>query len=210
VVAKNALAELGKWGRFQIVQDKKKADLIVVLSTDPQRGGNLILSGGQTGTIDSQGRIEQDRIPDYNKQTPVRYAFLDVIDAQTGESLWIDSRRRGGLFTGFDSVGERLVKEFERQIHAAQARSSLRVIKSVNPRYPDAALKKHIDGVVTVRIVVDKNGKVSYAKALGGPSELFPSSVEAAKQYQFEPPQNASNNGVGDEVRLFARTMSTG
>jgi hypothetical protein len=42
-----------------------------------------------------------------------------------------------------------------------------------------------------MRIVVDKNGKISDAKALSGPTELFPASVEAAKQYQFEPPQNA-------------------
>ena len=190
-VAKKALAELSNWGRFQIVQDKKTADLIIVLSTDPQRGGNLILSGGQTGTIDSEGRIEEDRIPDYNKQAPIRYAFLTVIDAETGNNLWSGSQRWGGLLTGFDTVGEHLVKEFEKQTQAAERRSSLKLIKSVDPTYPAEALKKHIGGTVTMRIVVDKNGKISDAKALSGPTELFPASVEAAKQYQFEPPQNA-------------------
>jgi len=78
-----AYEELKKWGRFQIVQDQKKADLFILLSTEPPRGGNLILSGGQTGTLDSEGRIEEDRVPNYNKQAPVRYAFLTVIEAQT-------------------------------------------------------------------------------------------------------------------------------
>jgi len=190
-VGKQTLAELGKWGRFQIVQDRKMADLVIVLSTDPQRGGNLILSGGQTGTIDSRGNIEEDSVPNYNKLAPVRYAFLTVIDARTGGNLWSDSQRWGGLLTGFDSVGERLVKEFEKEAQAAERRSSLKVVKSVNPIYPPEASTKQIEGTVTVRIVVDKNGKVTDAKALNGPAQLSRSAVEAAKQYEFEPPQDA-------------------
>jgi TonB family protein len=187
-VGKKALAELRRWGRFQIVSDRKKADLILVLSTDPKGAGNLILSGGQTGSIDSQGHVEEDPVPQYNKLTPVQYAFLTLIDAGTGTNLWGDSQRWGGLLTGFDSVGEHLVQEFEKQTRAAERRSRLKLVKSVDPTYPAEVLKKRIDGTVTVRIVVDKNGKVSEAKALTGPTELFPPSVEAAKQYQFEPP----------------------
>jgi hypothetical protein len=74
-VGKKALAELNKWGRFQIEPDCRKADLIVVLSTDPNQGGKLIVSGGQTATIDSQGHIEEDPVPNYSKLQSVRYAF---------------------------------------------------------------------------------------------------------------------------------------
>lgn len=190
-VGRMALAELKKWGRFQIVQDKKSADLVIVLSADPPRGGNLIISGGQTGAIDSKGRIEEDPVPRYGNQTPVRYAFLSVVDSRTGNNLWSASHRWGGLLTGFDSVGEQLIKEFEKQTQAAERRASLKVIKSVDPVYPQEAVNKHIEGTVVVRIVVDKNGKVADAKALNGPPELYPSAVNAAQQYQFEPPQNA-------------------
>jgi len=189
-VGKKALAELSKWGRFQILSDRKKADLILVLSTDPKGAANLILSGGQTGSIDSGGHVEEDPVPQYNKLASVRYAFLTLVDAETGTNLWSDSQRWGGLLTGFDSVGEHLVQEFEKQTQAAERRSRLKLVKSVYPTYPAEVLKKHIDGTVTVRIVVDKNGKVSEAKALTGPTELFPPSVEAAKQYQFEPPKD--------------------
>jgi len=114
-VSKEALGQLKKWGRFRIVQDRKQADLIFLLSADPYKGGYIIKSGGQTGTIDTHGKIDEDPIPNYNKQAPVRYAYLTVIDSKTGENLWSDSRRWGGLLTGFNSVGARLVKELEKQ-----------------------------------------------------------------------------------------------
>jgi hypothetical protein len=73
------------------------------------------MSGGQTGSIDSEGHIEEDRMPDYNKQSPTRDAYLTVIDAKTGESLWSRSHLWGGALTGFNSVGARLVKTLESQ-----------------------------------------------------------------------------------------------
>jgi hypothetical protein len=73
------------------------------------------MSGGQTGTVDVHGKIDVDPIPNYNKQAPVRYAYLTVIDPKTGENLWSDSHRWGGLLTGINSVGARLVKELEEQ-----------------------------------------------------------------------------------------------
>ena len=190
-VGKKASAELSKWGRFQIVQDAKKADLIILLSTNPGQGGNLIVSGGQTATIDSGGHVEEDRVPTFNKLEPVKYAFLMVKDVRSGATVWNCSGRWGGLLTGFESVGERLVKEFEKQVEAADQRSRLKVVKSVNPTYPPGVSKKQIEGVVAVRITVDKNGTVTSAKALSGPPELFQASIEAAKQWQFEPPEHA-------------------
>ena len=190
-VGKKALAELSKWGRFQTVQDREKADLVIALSTDPQRGGNLIFAGGQTGTIGSEGHIEMDPVPNYQKLGPVRYAFLTVIDARTGKNLWSASQRWGGLLTGFDSVGEHLVKELEKQTQEAERRSRLKLVKSVIPTYPEEVSKKNVEGTVTVRIVVGKDGRVTAAKALAGPTQLFQPSVEAAKQYQFEPLQDA-------------------
>ena len=190
-VGKKALLELYNWGRFQIVHNPKNADLILLLTTDPDHGGNLILSGGQTGTIDSRGRIDEDPVPIYNKLAPVRYAFLIVTDARSGAKVWESSQRWGGLLTGFDSAGERLVKEFEKQTRLADERGRLKVVKSVNPTFPSEASLKHIEGVVVVEILVDKKGKVTSAKALSGPPELLQESVKAAKQWKFEPPEHA-------------------
>ena len=114
-VGSNALAQLKKWGKFQVVSDRKQADLIFLLSADPYRGGNLVMSGGQTGSIDENGHVTEDPVPNYNKQSPTRYAYLTVIDPKTGDNLWSNKHLWGGLLTGFNSVGERLVKELEKQ-----------------------------------------------------------------------------------------------
>jgi len=114
-VGKGAVTQLKKWGKYHIVPDRKQADLIFFLSSDPYKGGNIVMSGGQTGSIDSQGHIDQDPVPNYNKQSPTRYAYLTVIDARTGDNLWSEKHLWGGLLTGFNSVGNRLVKDLEKQ-----------------------------------------------------------------------------------------------
>jgi hypothetical protein len=112
LVGKNTEAQISKWGKFQLVADPKQADLIFLLSADPYNGGNIIFASGQTGSVDN-GHINVDPLPNYNKQSPTRYAFLTVIDPKTGENLWSDKHVWGGLITGFNSVGERLVKKLE-------------------------------------------------------------------------------------------------
>jgi len=73
------------------------------------------MSGGQTGSIDDSGQITENPVPNFNKQSPTRYAYLTVIDPKTGANLWSDKHLWGGLLTGFNSAGARLVKELENQ-----------------------------------------------------------------------------------------------
>ena len=114
-VGEKALLELKKWGQFKIVQDGKQADLVFLLTCDPYKGGYVIVSGGQTGTVGENGQIHKDWLPNFGREAPVRDAYLTVIDPKTGESLWSDSHVWGGLLTGFNSAGERLVRKLEKQ-----------------------------------------------------------------------------------------------
>ena len=113
-LTKDALERLKKWGKFQLVADPKQADLVILLSADPYQGGNIVFASVQTGKIDD-GRITEDSPPNYNKQSPTRYAYVTVIDRKTGDNLWSDKHLWGGLLTGFNSVGARLIKELEKQ-----------------------------------------------------------------------------------------------
>ena len=190
-VGEKGLAQLKKWGKFHLVTNPKKADLIFVLSADPYRGGHILVSGGQTGSVESNGHIEEDPIPNYNKQSPARYAYLTVIDAKTADSLWSDKRLWGGLLTGFNSVGERLVGELEKLLSEVHGASGLRAVKAMPPAYPAEARKKLIQGKVVLNIMVDKDGAVADAKVLSGPAELLQSAIDSARQFQFDPPQQA-------------------
>jgi hypothetical protein len=113
-VGTNARAQLKKWGKFQLVTDRKQADVIFLLSADPYKGGNVTFASGQTGSVENSHATE-DAVPNYNKQSPTRYAYLTVIDPKTGDNLWSDKHLWGGLLTGFNSVGERLIKELQSQ-----------------------------------------------------------------------------------------------
>jgi hypothetical protein len=114
-VGKNALDALIKWGKFQVVADPSRADLIFLLSSDPYKGGGIIFASGQTGQVDGSGQITKDSVPTFNKLAPTKYAYLTVIDRKTGDDLWDAEHAWGGLLTGFNSVGARLVKKLEDQ-----------------------------------------------------------------------------------------------
>lgn len=55
------------------------------------------------------------------------------------------------------------------------------------PKYPEEARRLRVSGKVTVRVVVDENGKVISAVATDGPVPLRPAAVDAAKLATFEP-----------------------
>jgi len=115
-VGKDAIAQLKKWGRFQLATDKTQADLILVLSASPPRGDHIIYSGGQTGTIDNSGHIHEDPVPNYLDSGLARAAYLTVFDAKTGKSLWTDFHQWGGLLTGHNSAGARLISKLKKEM----------------------------------------------------------------------------------------------
>src|SRR5579862_1934581 len=110
VVGANAVAELKKWNRFRVVENQKQADLVLLLSLEPYRGPE--------SASDNDGDLDKGdfgHTPKWNQQKPTRYAHLTVIDPKNGMGLWTSEHIWGGLLTGFNSAGERLVKELEKQ-----------------------------------------------------------------------------------------------
>ena len=67
----------------------------------------------------------------------------------------------------------------------------LKAIDQPMAPYPLEAVRRGIEGKVAMTIVVDANGKVSQAKELSGPKELFPAALASVQMWQYEPPVSA-------------------
>jgi hypothetical protein len=105
-VGGDAIRELQKWGRYQVVQTRDQAELIFVLSSKIEADG-------------VRSPFEDRRFgPDLSFHFRYRpaNAYLTVDDAKTGERLWSGRHLWGGLLTGFNSAGRRLVSRLRKQI----------------------------------------------------------------------------------------------
>ncbi len=55
------------------------------------------------------------------------------------------------------------------------------------PEYPEAALKDKLEGVVNVRVLVGKDGRVEQVEVIGGTKLFFEAAVATARRYRFRP-----------------------
>ena len=102
-VGRDTLRELQAWGRFQVV-GQADAQLLIVLSTEEFIDDEFPSNGGD---FDPE-TLHLPRKPEN--------AFLTVIDKSTGDRVWIDSRPWGGLLTGENSAGRRLIARLRKNI----------------------------------------------------------------------------------------------
>jgi len=55
------------------------------------------------------------------------------------------------------------------------------------PGYPEAALRRHIEGTVRVAVIVNDEGRPANVQALEGPAELRDAAVQTVRNWQFTP-----------------------
>lgn len=64
---------------------------------------------------------------------------------------------------------------------------SAHLIQSVQPVYPPEARKKHLEGTVELRLVVDTDGRVQSVNVVTGSPLLAPAAMDAARQFRYSP-----------------------
>jgi protein TonB len=62
-----------------------------------------------------------------------------------------------------------------------------KLIRRIDPEYPEMAKKNHIRGTVHLQIVIDRDGKVIETKVLGGDPLLAQAAIEALRQWVYRP-----------------------
>jgi TonB family protein len=75
--------------------------------------------------------------------------------------------------------------------NACSIYTPLKTTKTVAGVYSEEATRKGVEGKVVICVTVNSEGKVATAKTISGPQGLIQSTIDAVKQWQFEPPTNA-------------------
>jgi hypothetical protein len=105
-VGGDAVRELEQWGRFKVVRSRDQAELLFVLSSKDESERLANPAGDR--------RFGPD-LSVHFRYRPAQ-AYLTVDDAITGERLWTGAHIWGGLLTGFNSAGRRLVHKLRKQV----------------------------------------------------------------------------------------------
>jgi len=61
------------------------------------------------------------------------------------------------------------------------------LLTKVQPQYPQDAKDQHIQGVVLLKVIIDKEGNVANIQLITGHPELAPAALEAVKQWKYKP-----------------------
>lgn len=70
---------------------------------------------------------------------------------------------------------------------ASVAASTLTVVKKVRPVYPAEAKKTGVEGVVTLRATIERDGSVSNLEVVSGPPLLVKAALDAVRQWRYKP-----------------------
>lgn len=62
------------------------------------------------------------------------------------------------------------------------------LLHRVNPEYSKEAKRKHLQGDVRIRVVIDKKGRVTKTHVESGNRLLAKAAIEAVRKWRYEPP----------------------
>jgi hypothetical protein len=139
VAQETALSQLRVWGRFQIAENHREADLVFLFSGNPYLGDYITRDG-----------------PD-NRPVAIESTIMTVIDPSTGQTLWTDSRHSGSWRVS--SATKDLIEELRDEMEGQIKRWSLNdvLMCGVTPVYagfahlsPDEALARNDSGTEKV------------------------------------------------------------
>jgi TonB family protein len=157
---------------------KKVEPLYPAIAKESHVEGVVILEA----TTDIYGRIVNTRIL---RSIPLLdQAAVDAVKQWIYEPMIIDGEPRGIIFTvtctfKLDSRDE--------PVRAVGDIGPPRLIKMVEPVYPDEAKKAGIEGVVILEATADRYGRVKNARVLRSIPDLDQAAIDAVKQWVYEP-----------------------
>ena len=95
----------------------------------------------------------------------------------------------GGIVSSASTVAAvpTLTKPTPQRVRVSQGVSKGLVIYRIEPTYPPAARAAHIQGVVVLAAIIDKDGNIQNLQVVSGHPMLAPAAIEAVKQWRYKP-----------------------
>jgi len=95
----------------------------------------------------------------------------------------------GGIVSSASNVAAapNLSKPVPQRVRVSQGVSKGLLISRIEPTYPPIARAAHIQGVVVLTAIIDKDGNIQNLQVVSGHPMLVPAAIEAVKQWRYKP-----------------------
>jgi periplasmic protein TonB len=95
----------------------------------------------------------------------------------------------GGIVSSTSSVAPvpNLSKPTPQRVRLSQGVSKGLLVYRIEPRYPTVAREAHIQGIVVLTALIDKDGMIQNLQVVTGHPMLAPAAIEAVKQWRYKP-----------------------
>ena len=130
-------------------------------------------------TTDIYGRVVNTEI--LRSIPELDQAAIDAVKQWVYEPMIIDGEPRGVVFTVTCAF------KLDEPVRAVGDIKPPKLIKKVEPIYPEEAKKAKIQGTVILELTTDIYGRVKNAKVLESIPELDQAAIDAVKQWVYEP-----------------------
>ncbi|MBN2346140.1 MAG: energy transducer TonB [Candidatus Aminicenantes bacterium] len=157
----------------------------------PEKAAKLGIEGMVRieATTNEKGDVVSARIvPSENPQPLLEKAALAAVRQWKYEPFMVNGKAKGVTFTVTMNFALKRDKKAALALTAAAERP--KILKKVNPVYPEEALQKRIEGMVRIEATTDEKGDVVSARIV--PSEspqplLEEAALAALRQWKYEP-----------------------
>ena len=141
-------------------------------------------------TTDVDGKVKDVKV--LRPVPALNQAALDAVKQWVYEPMIINGKPMPVVFTvtvrfTLDKEKKGVKGGVEGGVKAAGDAEAPKLIKRVDPVYPEEARKQGIEGDIIIEATIDVNGKVKDAKVLRGVAALDQAAVDAVKQWVYEP-----------------------
>jgi len=148
-------------------------------------------------TTDNRGRVQNVKV--LRSIPELDQAAVDAVKQWVYEPMVIDGKPRGVVFTitcRFSLDNERMGKAFEGGVTGTDQKPAVRavgdikppkLIKKVEPIYPEIAKQAAIEGVVILEAITDIYGRVVNTNVLRSIPLLNQAAIDAVTQWVYEP-----------------------